>query len=80
MKFIEVTDKKDYLAEHYPFVGVPSLTDKRKCLHCDKIFTIGDFKVALQYHPFLKKELEFIVCPTAPDCDGTVIDWVQVDF
>lgn len=74
MKELEIKDKKNYLEENYPFDDIPSLTDKKRCIHCDSIITVGDFKV------FLDDEGdEYICCPNAPECDGTVIDWFKLD-
>jgi hypothetical protein len=33
---------------------------------------VGDFKVFAD-----EEEFEYICCPNAPDCDGTVIDWMD---
>ena len=73
MKEIIVKDKQKYLEENYPFEGVPKLTDKLHCIHCDNDIIVGDYKV------FLENGEEFICCPNAPDCDGTVIDWVDIE-
>jgi hypothetical protein len=74
MKEMIVEDKKRYLEENYPFVGVPDLAEKRMCIHCGEIITVGDYKV-------LKGEdgFEYICCPNAPECNGTVIDWIETD-
>ena len=69
MKFKEIKDKASYLKKHYPFVGVPKLTDKKHCIHCGQDFIVGDYKVELANGE------EYIVCPNAPKCDGTLIDW-----
>lgn len=75
MEEIFVSDKQKYLDDNYPFVGIPSLTDKKRCIHCDQIITVGNYKV------FRDKDAnEFIYCPNAPDCDGTLIDWVDLEF
>ncbi|MCK9426721.1 MAG: hypothetical protein M0Q21_11835 [Ignavibacteriaceae bacterium] len=74
MKEIIIKDKQKYLAEHYPFVGIPKLTDKRQCIHCDNIFTVGNYKVFKD-----KNGDEFICCPNAPNCDGMVIDWFELE-
>jgi hypothetical protein len=29
---------------------------------------------------YSNEPLEYIVCPNAPECDGTIIDWVSMDF
>lgn len=70
---IKITEKQKYLDENYPFNGTPKLTDKRYCLHCEEIITVGDYKI-------FKDEFndEYICCPNAPDCDGTVIDWISI--
>ena len=76
MKELIIENKQKYLEEHYPFVGKIKLTDKKRCIHCDTIITVGDFKV---FQVFQAKDgFEFICCPNAPDCDGTVIDWIEL--
>lgn len=69
---ITIKDKQQYLNENYPFEEIPKLTDHKVCIHCDKIIIIGDFKELKDNEGF-----EFICCPNAPDCDGTLIDWVE---
>jgi len=73
MEFVHIGDKAKYLKDNYPFMNVPSLDEKRYCLHCEKWIRVGDFKVEV-----LNGE-EYIVCPNAPRCDGTVIDWMNTD-
>ncbi len=73
MKEVFPDDKQKYLEEYYPFAPVPALTARRRCIHCDRTFTVGDFKVFKADDGF-----EYICCPNAPDCDGTVIDWFRV--
>ncbi|MBK8565124.1 MAG: hypothetical protein IPN76_17740 [Saprospiraceae bacterium] len=74
MKEIIIKNKQNYFKEHYPFAEIPKLTDKKLCIHCDNIITVGDFKV------FKDEEgEEYICCPNAPNCDGTVIDWFRLD-
>ena len=72
MKFKEIKDKETYLKKHYIFKDVPKLTDQQKCIHCGENFIVGDYKVELV------GKIEYIVCPNAPDCDGTLIDWINV--
>ncbi|HQT24750.1 MAG: hypothetical protein B7X86_15660 [Sphingobacteriales bacterium 17-39-43] len=74
MKEVIIKDKQKYLKDNYPFGNVPKLTDKKRCLHCDTIITVGDYKVFKD-----ENDEELIYCPQAPDCDGTVIDWFRVD-
>ena len=71
MTEIKIEDKQKYLNEKYPFTDIPKLTDNKECIHCGNIITVGGFKV-------FKDEFddEYICCPNAPDCDGTVIDWL----
>lgn len=73
MKEIIIKDKQKYLQDNYPFEGIPDLTDKKHCIHCDKNIIVGDFKV------FLVNGREFIYCPNAPECDGTIIDWMDIE-
>jgi hypothetical protein len=74
MQEISITDKEKYLKESYPFSDRPELTDKLKCIHCDRVFLVSDYKV-------FKDETgdEFICCPYTPDCNGTVIDWIEAN-
>ena len=70
MRELIIENKQEYFDKNYPFYEKPLLTDKRKCIHCEKIFVVGEYKVFKN-----KVDFEFICCPYAPDCDGTVIDW-----
>jgi hypothetical protein len=74
MNEITITDKQKYLDENYPFDDVPRLSDKKRCIHCGCEFTVNDYKVFRD-----KMGEEFICCPNAPDCDGTIIDWFPIE-
>lgn len=69
-----ITNKQKYFDDNYPFEDAPKLTDKKCCIHCDNIIVVGDYKVFKD-----KQGEEYICCPNAPDCNGTVIDWFRVD-
>ena len=73
MKEIIIKNKQQYLNDNYPFVDIPKLTDKKLCIHCDNIITVGDFKVFRNGNG-----TELIYCPKAPDCNGTLIDWIDL--
>ena len=75
MTEIKIEDKQKYLNENYPFEDPPELTDKKECIHCGEIITVGDFKV-------FKDEFgdEYICCPYAPKFDGTKIDWMPIGY
>lgn len=73
MKEIAIEKKLNYLLEHYPFYPVPKLTDKRYCAHCKKEILVGEYKVFRN-----DKNETTICCPNAPDCDGTVLDWMKI--
>ena len=73
MKEIIIKKKQQYLEDNYPFDEVPGLADKKHCIHCDNDIIVGDFKV------FLEEGEEFIYCPNAPECNGTVIDWMDIE-
>ncbi len=74
MEEIIIHDKQEYFEKNYPFLDPPELTDKKECIHCGKIITVGDFKVFKNEDGF-----EFISCPNAPECNGTLIDWIDVE-
>lgn len=73
MDNLEISDKEKYLNENYPFAPVPNLNDFKQCLHCDEIFIVKDYKVLKD-----SAGVEYICCPHAPVCDGTIIDWVDI--
>jgi hypothetical protein len=74
MQEVFVADKQKFLNEEYPFQDAPKLTDQFRCLHCGEVITVGDYKV-------FKGESgeQYICCPNAPECDGTIIDWIDVN-
>jgi hypothetical protein len=74
MTEVLIKDKQKYLNENYPFVGIPKLTDKMECIHCNSIITVGDYKVYQDETGF-----EFICYPNAPGCNGTLIDWMEIE-
>lgn len=69
MEFKEIKYKSSYFKKNYPFRGIPKLTDKKYCIHCNQYIIVGDYKVEIV------DGREYIVCPNAPQCDGSVIDW-----
>ena len=73
MTEINIEDRQNYLNDSYPFADPPKLTDLKECIHCGNIITVGDYKVFKG-----ASGEEYICCPHAPDCDGTVIDWIDL--
>ncbi|MFN8256944.1 MAG: hypothetical protein U0W24_14710 [Bacteroidales bacterium] len=74
MTEIKIKDKQKYLLENYPFEHPPKLTDYRCCMLCDRTFAVEEFKVFKN-----STGEETICCPNAPDCFGTVIDWLEIE-
>lgn len=74
MTEIKIKDKQKYFDENQ-LGGELKLTDMMQCLHCGNVITVGDFKVFKNETGF-----EFICCPNAPDCNGTIIDWLPLDY
>lgn len=74
MTEVIIKNKQKYLNDNYPFEDIPELTDIKRCIHCNNFITVGDFKVFKD-----KTGNEYICCPNAPDCSGTVIDWIRID-
>ena len=74
MAEVFIENKEKYLNENYPFEDIPKLTDKQICIHCNRIITVGEYKVFTN-----ETNMEFICCPNAPECNGTLIDWIPVD-
>ena len=75
MEEVFVSDKQQFLNEHYPFGVPPELTEKFRCLHCGEIITVGEYKIFKEQGD----DFSYICCPNAPKCNGTVIDWIDPD-
>ncbi len=75
MEEVLVKDKQKFLNEHYPFGAAPELTDKFRCLHCGEVIIVGNYKIFKEQGD----DSLYICCPNAPECNGTVIDWIDVD-
>lgn len=73
MKEIKINDKQKYFSENYPFLEIPDLLDQKLCIHCDSVIIVGDYKVFSD-----NSGEEYICCPNAPECDGTIIDWIEI--
>ena len=76
MIFREIKNKESYLKKNYPFEDVPDLNDIKECIHCGKKIRVGDYKVQIEKTG--DKEVELIVCPNAPECQGSVVDWFDI--
>jgi len=70
MVFKQIKDKESYLKKNYPFATVPNLKDTFFCVHCEKCFEVSKYKVVVE------NGKEYIVCPDAPECDGSVLDFI----
>ena len=68
----DIKNKQKYLKDKYPFKNVPKLTDKKLCVNCDKEIIVGDYKVEIL------NNIEYILCPNSPNCDGTLIHWFDL--
>lgn len=75
MQEVKVSDKQQFLNENYPLGVAPEMNEKYRCLHCGEIITVGDFKIYKEDGD----DFMFICCPNAPKCNGTAIDWIDVD-
>ena len=67
-------DKPQLLEQLYPFVGVPSLDEKRMDLHENQEFFVRDFKVVRE------SGMNMLVSPYYYRSGGSVIDWMPVDL
>jgi hypothetical protein len=73
MEEIFIFDKQKYLNENYPFDKIIGLSSEIICIHCNTIYKVEEYKVFRD-----EDGEEFICCPNAPDCNGTVIDWIPI--
>ncbi len=64
-------DKAKVLRELYPFANPPSVEDRLFCLHEEKTFRVGDFKVIRE------DERNYLVSPYYAKSGGMVIDWIS---
>ena len=72
MEELRIKDKQKYLSTNYPFTDIPKLTDTKKCIYCNSVIVVGEYKVFKSDSGF-----EYICCPEAPKCKGTVIDLIN---
>lgn len=68
-----IKNKSDYIKKNSPVEGHENIEDKRKCLHCESVFQIKDYKVVAG------PEIDYISCPYYPVCDGDILDWAPTD-
>ncbi len=70
-EFLIPEDRKQaYLDEHYPFEGVPNLSDRKYDLHANMHFIVRDYMLVRE------NGTNFIVSPYYYESGGTVIDWM----
>lgn len=74
-RYFNIRKKKVYLNANDPFRSNYNLTDRVYCQHCGELITVGDYKIEI-----LDNNKELICCPNAPECDGTIIDWIDKDL
>jgi hypothetical protein len=72
---VPITDKRDYYAKNNPFVEA-RFDEKVCCLHCDNEFAFNEFKVIREK----RTGEEYIVCKHFPECNGSIIDFIPVDY
>jgi len=70
--FFNIKAKKEYLSNNSPFKP-DNLADKKICIHCGKEIVVGDYKILIEKNG--NSVVDFIACPNAPECDGSIIDW-----
>lgn len=68
-----IKNKKEYIEKYSPIKGCENLEDKRKCVVCESIFKIKNYKVVAG------PEIDYISCPYYPNCDGDILDWVETN-
>lgn len=65
----DMSEKKAYLEKHWSSID---FNDKKTCIHCSQQIKVSDFKIEVL------NGFEYICCPNAPQCDGTIIDWMPL--
>jgi len=68
-----IKNKEEYIKENSPIEGHENLEEKRKCLLCESVFQIKQYKV------IAGPEIDYICCPYYPVCDGDILDWAPTD-
>ena len=68
-----IKDKQKYLEQYSPVDGHTNLENKRKCMQCESVFLIKDYKVVAG------PEIDYICCPYYPYCDGDILDWAPTE-
>ena len=80
-KYPNITKDKFYVTNHKKMNREEFFNDRKPldvdfneeymCHHCEKKIKASEYKVLQEK----KGGYRFIVCPNAPECDGTLIDW-----
>jgi len=68
-RYFNIRKKQLFLDAKDPFKSKLKLIDRVFCMHCGETITVGDYKIELL------DGYEYICCPNAPKCSGTIIDW-----
>jgi len=69
-------DKQKFLDKHIPFKKKIKLEEKKECIHCGEVFEVKHYKV--EEENTSEGKIYFILCPNAPRCSGTIMDWFPV--
>ena len=69
-------DRQKFLNKHSPFSKKIDIEEKKECIHCGEIIRVKDYKVEQLDLP--KETVYLILCPNAPRCSGTIMDWFPV--
>jgi hypothetical protein len=73
--FIDIPkEKRQEFFEKRNFLPDMNYNSKRCCIHCNEIINVSEYKVELL------DDIEYICCPNAPTCTGTLIDFMPEDF
>jgi hypothetical protein len=68
-------NREDYFNKNTPFHTRLHEYGKCQCCHCWKVINPFEYKVFVDAED---GDFESICCPNAPECDGTLIDWVPL--
>jgi len=71
-------EKAKLFRMYYPFEVNFKMDSNKFCINCEQWIKVNDFKILVQLNLKGEKEIS-VVCPNAPECDGSTIDWKNMD-
>ena len=81
IEFYRPHNKETYLKRNWPFLNpLYNMDTKIRCMHCNQIYEMGEYKVKKVRNELGKSEGNIIVCKNHETCGGTAFDLIIADI